>query len=67
MKGIVAILRIEADFNEVLAPAVAVENPFYLAAKVALYLKHESADSTFFVARLVRKNLFGEGIHGGGG
>ena len=45
LKGVVAILGIEADFDVVFSPAVACENFLYSVAEVPFYFKDEAANS----------------------
>ena len=63
LKGVVSILRIEADFDVVFSPAVATKDFVYPAAKVTFYFKNEAANPLFGVVRAVSQNLLRERIH----
>ncbi len=63
MKRVVAIFGIEADFDIVFAPSVALKDFSNPVAEVALHFQNEAADPLFFVTCPVRKNLLCVWIH----
>src|SRR6266576_4805685 len=63
LKGVVPILRIEADFDVVFSPAVATKDFVYPVARVAFCFKNEAANPLFGVACAVSQNLLRERIH----
>jgi len=63
VQGVIAILRIEGDFDVVFGPAVACEDFLYPVAEVPFYFKNVATNPLFRVARAVSENLFRERIH----
>src|SRR5277367_145113 len=63
LKGVVQILRIEADFDVVFSSAVACEDFFDSVAEAPSYLKDEATNPPFRVACAVSQNLLRERIY----
>src|SRR5882724_954078 len=63
VKRVVAILRIQTDFDIVFASAMRRQDALDLAAKIALHFENEPADSLFLIVTSVGKNLLGKWIH----
>jgi hypothetical protein len=47
VQGVVAVPRIQADFDVIFGPAVACEDFLYPVAEVAFYLKDEATNPSF--------------------
>src|SRR5271163_3108465 len=63
VKRVVAVLGIETDFDVILYALVAREDVFHLAAKIALYLQNQSADTLLFIGGFVSQNLLRKRKH----
>ena len=63
VEGVVAVFGIEADFDVILAPFVAVEDALHLAAKVTFDFEDQAADSLLFLGCFVGQNLLGKWVH----
>src|ERR1700730_13793393 len=63
VKGVVAVLGIETDFDVILDALVTREDVFHLAAKIALYLQNQTADTFAFVGGFVSQNLLRKRKH----
>src|SRR5580692_2772484 len=63
MKRVVAIFRIEADFDIVFSPPVALQDFFNPVAEVALHFENEASDPFIFISCPVPKNLICIWVH----
>ena len=63
MKGVVAILGFEADFDVVAGASVPCEDFLHFPAEVAFHFQNESADAPVAVLGAIRQNLLSEGVH----
>src|SRR5271154_1810503 len=63
MKRVVAIFRIEADFDIVFSPPVALQNFSNPVAEVALYFENKASDPLIFILCAVPKNLVCVWVH----
>src|ERR1700723_1347881 len=63
VKRIVAVLGIETDFDVILDALVTREDVFHLAAKIALYLQYQTADTFAFVGGFVGQDLLRKRKH----
>ena len=63
VQGVVAVLRIEADFDVVAFPSVALQYAPHFVAEVPLHFQKQSADPLSAVMGLIGNQLFGKGIH----
>src|SRR6202167_5650214 len=63
MKRVVAIFRIEADFDIVFSPPVALQNFSNPVAEVALHFENEASDPLIFISCPVPKNLVRVWVH----
>src|SRR5258708_25843948 len=63
VQGVVAVLRIEADFDVLAFPSVALQYVPHFVAEVSLHLQDQSADTLPAVMGLIGNQLFREGIH----
>src|SRR6266404_751064 len=63
VQGVIAVLRIEADFDIVDLPSVALQYVPYFVAEISLHFQDQSADSLPAVMGLIGNQLFREGIH----
>src|SRR6202167_5516397 len=63
MKGVVAVFRIEADFDIVFSPPVALQNFSNPVAEVPLYFENEASDPLIFIPCPVPKNLVCVWVH----
>ena len=63
MQGVVAVLRIEADFDVIAFPSVALQYVPHFVAEVSLHFQDQSADPLPAVMGLIGNQLLGEGIH----
>src|SRR6266852_1221826 len=63
VQGVVAVFRIEADFDVVAFPSVASQYVPHFVAEVSLHFQDQSADSLPAVVGLIGNKLLGEGIH----
>ena len=63
VERVVAIFGIEADFDVVLGPVVALKNSSHLVAEVSLHFQHQSADPFLFVICPVGENLLRKWVH----
>ena len=63
MQGVVAVLRIEADFDVIAFPSVALQYIPNFVAEVSLHFENQSADTLPAVMGLIGNQLFREGIH----
>src|SRR2546430_17092165 len=63
VQGVVAVLRIEADFDVVAFPSVPLQYVPYFVAEVSLHFQDQSSDSLPEVVGLISNQLLGEGIH----
>src|SRR5258708_28810717 len=63
VQGVVAVLRIEADFDVIAFPSVALQYVPHFVAEVSLHFEDQSADTLPAVMGLIGNQLFREGIH----
>ena len=63
VQGVVAVLRIEADFDVIAFPSVALQYVPHFVAEVPLHFQDQSADTLPAVMGLIGNQLFREGIH----
>ncbi len=63
VKRIVTVLGVETDLDVVILSAVTSQNLFDPVAEVAFHFENETANSLFFVASTIGKNLLREGVH----
>src|SRR3984885_7214603 len=63
VKRVVAVLGVETDFDVILDALVTREDVFHLAAKIALYLKDQSADTLLFIGGFVSQDLLRKRKH----
>src|SRR6266480_7099290 len=63
VQGVVAVLRIEADFDVVGLPSVALQYVPHFVAEVTLHFQDQSTDPLPAVMGLIGNQLFREGIH----
>src|SRR6267154_1064239 len=63
VQGIVAVFGIEADFDVVAPPSVALQYISHFVAKVPLHFQDQSADPLPAVMGLIGDQLFREGVH----
>ena len=67
VEWVVAVSRVQADFDVVFGASVASENLPHPVAEIPLYLQHESADPLFWICRAIRQDLLGERVHAAAG
>src|SRR6266403_1065768 len=67
MKRVVPVFGFERDFDVVVAPAVTVQDLFYLAAKVAFDFQDNSPNAPLGIMRFVGEDLLGIRVHAAGG
>src|SRR5437879_10274974 len=63
VQGVVAVLRIETDFDVIAFPSVALQYVPHFVAEVSLHFQDQSADTLPSVMGLIGNQLFREGIH----
>ena len=63
VQGVVAVLRIEADFDVIAFPSVALQYVPNSVAEVSLHFQDQSANTFPAVMGLIGNQLFREGIH----
>ena len=63
MQGVVAVLGIEADFDIIVFPSVALQNSSHFVAEVAFHFQNQPADPLPAVMGLIGNQLVREGIH----
>src|SRR5580692_3281657 len=63
VQGVVAVLRIEADFDVIAFPSVALQYVPHFVAEVSLHFQDQSADPLPAVMGLIGDQLFREGVH----
>src|SRR6266550_544683 len=63
VQGVVAVVRIEADFDVIAFPFVALQYVPHFVAEVTLHFQDQSADTLPAVMGLIGNQLFREGIH----
>jgi hypothetical protein len=61
VERIVAVLGVKADFDVVVAAAMAVQDQFYLAAEIPFDLQNDSTNASFRVMRFIGEDLLGIG------
>src|SRR5580693_5525067 len=63
VQGVVAVLRIEADFDVIAFPSVALQYAPHFVAEVSFHFQDQSADPLPAVMGLIGNQLFGKGVH----
>src|SRR5882762_5451313 len=63
VEGVVAVLRIEADFDVIALPSVALQYVPNFVAEVSLHFQDQSADPLPTVVDLIGNQLFSKGVH----
>src|SRR5437879_4137323 len=63
VQGVVSVLGIEADFDVIAFPSVALQYVPHFVAEVTLHFQDQSADTLSAVMGLMGNQLFREGIH----
>src|ERR1700687_1306922 len=63
VQGVVAVLRIEADFDVIALPSVAMQYASYFVAEVSLHFQDQPANPLPAVVGLIGDQLFSKGVH----
>src|SRR5467141_2365731 len=63
VQGVVTVLRIEADFDVIAFPSVALQYVPHFVAEVSLHFQDQSADTFPAVMGVIGNQLLGKGVH----